>query len=483
MCSIDEGDLEDIRSKEEADRLKSSAVTPSGRPMLCQKCREEPAVLLLRVNDIYCRGCFLAAVTHKFRSTLGKSRLLKPGERALLAFSGGPASCVLARLLRDGLDQPGSRQLRLQPHLLHVDESTLLAGAAPASVLQLAAEYDVPVYRAALEWVLTPDGAPVAEPVHLPPERVTHAAFSSPDVSQGETPQTATLDGAQQKTASTAGVGGETPADSEQLRQRLLQLWEAAGSTTAREQLLARLRGELLARAARQLDCHLLLLAETETRLAVRLLADLAGGRGAHAHQLTALADERHSGLLLLRPLRELSAKQVALFAHHRGVPFVAGGGLDTLTPADASVDRATEAFVQGLQADFPATVSTVYRTGTKLAAVGALAADCALCRLPLDTGGGAASALQATRFSQLVSASGPATFDPGQLASAAAVGTTLPSVGAEGSSSLEDSRCSGEACCGEECGSSGSCVRGGVARPAVELFVLRVSADGQGHV
>ncbi|XP_043190727.1 cytoplasmic tRNA 2-thiolation protein 2-B-like [Amphibalanus amphitrite] len=458
MCSIEEGDLADLRAREEAQHLKAQALSDTG-PTLCQKCRSAPAVLLLRVNDIYCRDCFVAAFTHKFRSTLGKSRLLRPDEPALVAFSGGVASSVLARLVSDGASQTDSKRLRLRPGLLMVDESAVVPEQDVKEMERLAGTYRVPVYRAKLEAVMGDSGAPVVERVKCKLKGESPDGGGDAESLQAP-PEAASCDSV---SSEVTALPDETRLA--ELRVQLQQLWSAAGSGTAREQLLERLRSELLARAALQLGIRLLLLADTETRLAVSLLSGLAGGRGAHAHQQTALADRRHGErLLVLRPLRELSSKQVALFAHHCRVQYVPGVGPDTMAPASASIGRATEEFVLGLQASFPATVSTVYRTGTKLSAVGAMSENCALCRLPLDTSGGAASALQATRFSQMVSSSGPDRFQYDQHSADTAAGddraTGLPPAAKNGSCSTDTPRCveSGGGCCGgggEGCGTT----------------------------
>ena len=457
MCSIEDGDLADLRAREEAERLRGSALSGAG-PTLCQKCRSAPAVLLLRVNDIYCRECFIAAFTHKFRSTLGKSRLLRPDEPALVAFSGGAASSVLARLASDGSRQTDSRRLRLRPSLLVVDEGAVVEGQDVGEVERLAATYHLPVYRARLEAVMGDSGAAVVERVKC--RLVEQTEDGGEDAGPLQSPGAAVAGAAPSNLP--GGLEKPDAARLASLRSQLQRLWSSTAFGTVREQLLERLRAELLARAALQLGCRLLLLGDTETRLAVSLLAALAGGRGAHAHQQTALADQRHGPrLLVLRPLRELSAKQVALFAHHCGVRYAPGVGLDTKAPASASIGRATEEFVLGLQASFPATVSTVYRTGTKLSAAGTLAEDCALCRLPLDTGGGAASALQATRFSQLVSASGPDRFDYSQIAATPATASdsagALPPDGSDGDCSTASTRCAapGGCCGGTGCGSA----------------------------
>ena len=47
------------------------------------------------------RECFLNYSTHKFRSTFGKSRLIRDGQKVLVAFSGGQASVAMLHLITE----------------------------------------------------------------------------------------------------------------------------------------------------------------------------------------------------------------------------------------------------------------------------------------------------------------------------------------------------------------------------------------------
>ncbi len=82
MCSLAEGDLlfdSDAETLSECSTEKSECSTTT-----CKKCRIADAVLTLRTKDRYCRDCFVVAVTHKFRSTLGKNRVMRHGNLDIL---------------------------------------------------------------------------------------------------------------------------------------------------------------------------------------------------------------------------------------------------------------------------------------------------------------------------------------------------------------------------------------------------------------
>ncbi len=67
------------------------------------------------------RSCFLSMVTHKFRSTVGKTKLLSAEDRVLNIFLGNPSSAALLHLLQRGTDEETHKKLRFRPINLFVD--------------------------------------------------------------------------------------------------------------------------------------------------------------------------------------------------------------------------------------------------------------------------------------------------------------------------------------------------------------------------
>ena len=74
MCSVAEGaDLA------ERPINPAEAFEPGTKP--CQKCREAMSVIRVRRKDVYCKECFVTAMSHKYRSTLGKNKVMRPGDK------------------------------------------------------------------------------------------------------------------------------------------------------------------------------------------------------------------------------------------------------------------------------------------------------------------------------------------------------------------------------------------------------------------
>lgn len=87
----------------------------------CNKCREQTPSVLLRGKDVYCKQCFINGTTHKFKSLLGKHKLIHPNDNVLIHHDVGHASAALLHMLRSGLDLNTPKKLRFKPVFLFID--------------------------------------------------------------------------------------------------------------------------------------------------------------------------------------------------------------------------------------------------------------------------------------------------------------------------------------------------------------------------
>ncbi|XP_072247654.1 cytoplasmic tRNA 2-thiolation protein 2 [Leuresthes tenuis] len=409
----------------------------------CVKCKAASAAVVIRAGDAYCRGCFKENFIHKFRAMLGKTRVIFPGEKVLLAVSGGPSSCSMLSQVQEGLSQNAHRKLRFVPGIVYIDEGGAVGQSKEqrwrtVSELQsLFRTTGFPFYIIPLEQVLGLPSSVVATASSLS-DRPTSAYKAAVDhfIQTGS------------KNDETAQDTKDTsPANVPESQTHLLQqLIGSAQTLTAKEDLLDKLRQHLLVHTARTEGYSKLMLGDNCTRLAVKLLSSISLGRGAQLAQDTGFSDSRYGDIISVRPMREYSAKEIAYYSHMFRVPSVVVPGLDTRAPDKASIQRLTESFVTKLQAHFPSTVSTIYRTSEKLqtACGSPAAADgcrrCLLCMCALDTAAEKASALQATLISEQLSHSAcPATSsgilkqNPGPVkAESTAAGRCCSSAGGE---------------------------------------------------
>lgn len=85
----------------------------------CKKCKE-PSSVIIRKKDSYCTNCFVTNTNHKFRSCIGKNKILSSNEKVLICLSGGPGSTVLLDLIYNGLIMDNHKKLRIVPYFLHI---------------------------------------------------------------------------------------------------------------------------------------------------------------------------------------------------------------------------------------------------------------------------------------------------------------------------------------------------------------------------
>ena len=351
MCSVQEEEIEGVPCKLES---KLSVETASkGRP--CMKCSNNLAVAIVRSNDPLCKPCFLAYFTHKFRATIGKARVIRAGERVLLAFSGGPSSSAMLHLVTEGLGDKAAKKLRFEPGIAFIDEGKIYkqSSADQSEIIEQVREAALnarfPFYMLKLEHLF------------LPGELLT----------QEDAVWCKTREEADRNCA-----------------LKLRNLFDSMSSMTAKEDLHRTLRFQQLLLTARKEGYSMVMLADCATRISVRLLSNIAQGRGGDLPYDTGFSDNRHGDVIFLRPMREFMSKEIALYNFFNAVKTVQVPTFGTMSPFHASIDRMTEEFVCGLQADFPFTVSTIFRTGDKLSFREPCEdiASCALCGVPLDT-------------------------------------------------------------------------------------------------
>nr|XP_036849771.1 cytoplasmic tRNA 2-thiolation protein 2 isoform X2 [Manis javanica] len=383
---------------------------PPPRPgceLKCVKCKEGLPVVVIRAGDAFCRDCFKAFYVHKFRAVLGKNRLIFPGEKVLLAWSGGPSSGSMVWQVLEGLSRDSAKRLRFVPGVVYVDEGAA-CGQSREDRAKTLAEVELVLQTTGLPWHVVA----LEEVFSLPPS-VLRSFAQEPLGTQGAY-KTAVDSFLQQQLmpGSEGPRGGPSAAVGEEQLSRprtqdppspavppaaaqteaLSRLFSSVKTLTAKEELLQTLRTHLILHVARTHGYSKLMTGDSCTRLAVKLMTSLALGRGAFLAWDTGFSDERFGDVVVVRPMRDHTLKEVAFYNRLFGVPSVFTPAVDTKAPEKASIHRLTEAFMLRLQAQFPSTVSTVYRTSEKLVkaprdgrAAGPPGPRCLLCMCALD--------------------------------------------------------------------------------------------------
>ncbi|KAK9392635.1 cytoplasmic tRNA 2-thiolation protein 2 [Crotalus adamanteus] len=404
---------------------------PRGRcDSKCMKCKEGSPVVIIRAGDAFCKDCFKDYFVHKFRAMLGKNRCIYPGEKVLLAFSAGLASSSMLRQVQEGLNREAAKKLRFRPGIIYIDEGAVCGRSLDErektcrQVEAILRATGFPYHLAFLEEAFDLPTSVLNSLSHSPSDQAPSYKEAVADFTrwqqQGKRGDAETSLEARLAECSTPGCSwqerlavlddaGSSPASH---MEELSRLFRGVRSLTAKEELLQTLRTHLMLHVARKNGYTKVMVGDSCTRVSTKLLTNLCLGRGAFLAMDTGFLDSRYGDVLILRPMREYPAKEIAFYNYLFGVPTVFTPGLDTKASDRASIHLLMESFLCKLQSEFPSTISTVYRTGEKLSAVPqevesdvlAVPAHCLLCLCPLDTNVEDGSSLQATLLSEKLS-------------------------------------------------------------------------------
>uniref|UniRef100_A0A0P4W686 Cytoplasmic tRNA 2-thiolation protein 2 n=1 Tax=Scylla olivacea TaxID=85551 RepID=A0A0P4W686_SCYOL len=203
----------------------------------------------------------------------------------------------------------------------------------------------------------------------------------------------------------------------ENLRKKFCELFSSCKTASAQQDLHDQLLQTVLKQCAYSLGFRKMFLGDNSTTLSVRILSQVALGRGS---QLPARVHFKATSqnVEVYRPMRELLENEIIDYLNLQNITVPRP---PTFQPNCTSIASCTEEFVRCLQKDFPATIPTIFRTGDKLVSTTETAKEhdssadsftnddfCALCASNLDTEKGEASALNATVVSQKYSSKRP---------------------------------------------------------------------------
>ncbi|GFV33187.1 cytoplasmic tRNA 2-thiolation protein 2 [Trichonephila clavipes] len=371
MCSVEE-DIEDISKY--SSNLRSKTLKEYRNLHKCKKC-DLKSLVLLQKKDPFCKKCFFEYCSHKFRSTIGKSKKIKHGDKVLLACSGGRKSVALLHMTKETLAFATAKQFSFIPEILFIDESV----SSPCleenrnhnaySIVKELKSYGYPVLYSSLEMVCKMNDN-------------QEFFWNCQNFDSAE----------------------DFPICCDS--QNCLKGSMAGMSLSVKLDYIKHLRLLLTTEIASQAGFNHVFVGDTSCSLAENLLNDINLGRGSQISADTNFYDTRYK-VTVCRPLREFLNKEIGFYLHLNNCSYTVLPDLLTKTDAKSSIQRLTENFITNLQEDFPATVFTIFRTGGKLLKQdGILGTEtCLLCRSKLDNIElDACSALEALKLSEHLS-------------------------------------------------------------------------------
>ncbi|GFR12038.1 cytoplasmic tRNA 2-thiolation protein 2 [Trichonephila clavata] len=371
MCSVEE-DIEDISKY--SGNLRSKTLKEYRNLHKCKKC-DLKSLVLLQKKDPFCKKCFFEYCSHKFRSTIGKSKKIKHADKVLLACSGGRKSVALLHMTKETLAFATAKQISFIPEILFIDESV----ASPCieenrnhtihNIVKELKSHGFPVLYSSLEMVCK-----ISDNQDF--------FWNCENFSSAE----------------------DFPACCDS--QNCLKESMAGMSLSAKLDYMKHLRLLLTTEIASQAGFNHVFVGDTSCSLAENLLNNINLGRGSQISADTSFCDKRYK-ITVCRPLREFLNKEIAFYLHLNNCSYTVLPDLLTKTEAKSSIQRLTENFITNLQEDFPATVFTIFRTGGKLLKQDRvlITETCLLCKSKLDNIElDACSALEALKLSEQLS-------------------------------------------------------------------------------
>ncbi|XP_024591349.1 cytoplasmic tRNA 2-thiolation protein 2 isoform X1 [Neophocaena asiaeorientalis asiaeorientalis] len=288
----------------------------------------------------------------------------------------------------EGLSQDSAKRLRFVPGVVFADEGAA-CGQSPEDRAKTLAEVKLVLQTVGFPWHIVA----LEEVFSLPPS-VLRCSAREPVGTEGAykaavdsfLQQHHALGEEKQSRPCPQHPQGRAGLPTASQTEALSRLFNSVKTLTAKEELLQTLRTHLILHVART-----------------------------HGYS-KGFSDERHGDVVVVRPMREHTLKEVAFYNRLFAVPSVFTPAVDTKAPEKASIHRLMEAFILRLQAQFPSTVSTVYRTSEKLVkaprdgcAAGSPGPRCLLCMCVLDVD----TADSATAFGAQTSSQLPQTQPP----------------------------------------------------------------------
>lgn len=363
MCS-----LNDYKCYNNGDEIFESVTNSSTDGVVCRKCRSENIDVLLIGRNGYCKNCFLIVTNHKFRATLGKHKIIRPGDTILIDHSGELNSTVLLHLIKSGMSESAHKKLIFKTAFLHIDDSAI-TGKTNEDRYKIAEQitnFGFDGYIVSLSQVLDKENA-------LDVKSINCQQVNSENDRQ------------------LCGILADLPDD------------------TSRMDFLNRLHRKLLISVARKLNCNKIFIVDSTIDIATKVLADVCLGRGTQLSTLASFCDTQ-CDIKILKPMRDFTQQELVYYSKCYQLDPIRPQVVDVTVHPVTSIQALAHNFAAGLESQFCGTISTIFRTAEKLSARDNehqdLEDDCILCdaRLNFVSLNNEVSAMRAIEISKLIS-------------------------------------------------------------------------------
>lgn len=380
MCSIGEEDFGDDGAAHlmpPDPKIQSSEFISNE---ICKKCKERSVVVKLNLKDAQCEQCFLQYIRHKFRATMGATRIIDRGAKVLLVFEHTKESYVMFDMVRYALTQEQFKRLTIEPIAVFVDNSCLNQNVLfDKRKIFLQQTFKVMKAFKFNAYYYT-----------------SIASASAIDIENA--------------------IDYVSSAVNSDIENKFIEKMNAIDKHSAKEDFLSISRSNVIREVGSKVGCKYVFVSTISHDIAANLLINVALGRGnSVANNISFCDDRTDCDSKILRPMRTITALEIDTYLR-------LNENLNKLINANdnivnnscsslsvPSIQNLTKQFIESLQENFDSTVSTIFRTGDKISTVAASTipfaqnAHCKFCHSILDYEDSAT--LFAIEYSRCVSA------------------------------------------------------------------------------
>ncbi|KAF2905089.1 hypothetical protein ILUMI_01073 [Ignelater luminosus] len=362
MCSVGDDIEEQENNKFMQERPKLHLAKN-----VCMKCELKPNVVLHNKYP-YCKSCFIKSTVHKFKALLGKSRLVHPNDNVLIYHRIGHPGTALLNFLRSGLDLTTPKKIRFKPIVLFIEDQYNLSAAQRRYILENVNKeiqyFNFPCYFISfVQYVLHPEDL----------QSHTHQNYEEIIINEEDA-------------------------------LNIKSVVKKKCNLTVQQEVFKVFEQDLLIKTAKLLKCKFIFTSDLGIDIASQLLTSISLGRGSNAAFDIGTVDLRNDEVTIIRPLRNFSIKELALYNVFNNLNPVSF--LKASQNPYSSVQNLMEKFVSDLQINYPSTISTIVRTGDKLSIDKNFEQNekCPLCKVPLENTHDKLGSAEATNFSHWAS-------------------------------------------------------------------------------
>ncbi|KAF3158003.1 cytoplasmic tRNA 2-thiolation protein 2 [Orbilia oligospora] len=280
---------------------------------LCKRCNLNPPEITMR-HEALCRDCFQIYIRTKFTRHMEPYRVKKHSQttkKLLLATSLGVSSTVLLDTLHwhRALQVERARRSEYDVYVVHIDE-TAVTGDVSTNTSSSSTDADTTTTDQCLEKLK--ERYTQFEFIKVPLEEIyTISGSTATATTLVDEIISTTSEISIDPTTTSSSSSAAALLESQPPRSKLRTLLSSLNSRASQMDLINILRTRLIIELAKQRDCEAIFFADSMTKMAAMVLAEVTKGRGHALPWLISDGPTPYGPAKIVRPFRELSKSEI----------------------------------------------------------------------------------------------------------------------------------------------------------------------------